>query len=53
MLYIGLAFLVDWLLQQVFTLSNIKSVLVTAIVFIVLGLLVGEAPEVKGFHRKP
>lgn len=53
MLYIGLAFLVDWLLQQVFTLTEIKAVLVTAIIFIVLGLLVGELPALKGpFNRQ-
>jgi hypothetical protein len=46
MLYIGLAFLLDWLLIQVFTLDVVKSVLVTAIVFILLGLLteVGNLP---------
>jgi hypothetical protein len=41
MLYIGLAFLLDWLLMQVFTVDAVKSVLVTAIVFILLGLLTG------------
>lgn len=51
MLYIGLAFLVDWLLQQVFTLTNLKAVLVTAIIFIVLGLLVGEVPVIKNWNK--
>jgi hypothetical protein len=41
MLYIGLAFLLNWLLIQVFTLDVVKSVLITAIVFILLGLLTG------------
>lgn len=47
MVLVGLAFLVDWLLQQVFALTELKAVLVTAIVFIVLGLLLGERPFVK------
>jgi len=52
MLIIGLAFLVDWLLQQVFTLTDIKAVLVTAIIFIVLGVLVGDFGTVKNpFNR--
>lgn len=44
MLLIGLSFLIDWLLQQVFTLTNIKAILVTAIIFIVLGFLSGDVP---------
>lgn len=52
MLYVGLAFLVDWLLQEVFTLTDLKATLVTAIIFIVLGLLVGEFPVVKNFGRR-
>jgi hypothetical protein len=53
MLFIGLAFLVDWILQQVFTVVEIKAVLVTAIIFIVLGLLVGDGPSFKAPWSKP
>lgn len=45
MLLVGLAFLVDWLLIQVFTLTVDKAALVTALIFIVLGVLV-ERPWV-------
>lgn len=44
MLIVGLAFLTDWLLLQVFNVELVKSILVTAIIFIVLGLLLGERP---------
>lgn len=50
MLLIGLAFLVDWLLVQVFALDSLKAVLVTAIIFILLGVLV-EGPDYYG--RRP
>lgn len=39
MFLIGVAFLVDWLLQDVFNVDQLKAVLVTAIIFIVLGVL--------------
>lgn len=51
MLYIGLAFLVDWLLQQVFTLTDIKATLITAIIFIALGLLVEGRPILAKYNR--
>lgn len=42
MLIVGLAFLVDWLQVQVFGVELVKSLLITAIIFIILGLLVGD-----------
>lgn len=44
MVLTGLAFLVTWLEVQVFNLDIVKSLLVTAIIFIVLGLIMGERP---------
>lgn len=44
MIVIGVAFLVDWLLMQVFSLNDLKAALVTAIIFIVAGVLLGERP---------
>lgn len=46
MVLTGLAFLVTWLEVQVFGLEVVKALLVTAIIFIVLGLVVGERPWV-------
>lgn len=45
MLIVGLAFLVDWLLQDVFTVEAVKAALVTGIVFVLLGLLVEGMPN--------
>lgn len=36
---VGVAFLVDWLLIQVFSQTVDKAALITAIVFLILGLL--------------
>lgn len=47
MLIIGLSWLVFWLLQDVFSVEEIKSVLVTAIIFIVLGLITEGVPNWK------
>lgn len=44
MLLTGLAFLLTWLEVQVFELDLLKSILVTAIVFIVAGIVLGERP---------
>lgn len=44
MIIVGLAFLVSWLFVVLSLLSVDKSLLVTAIVFIVLGILLGERP---------
>lgn len=44
MLLVGLSWLVEWLQLQVFSVELVKSILVTAIIFIVLGLLLGERP---------
>lgn len=51
MLYIGLAFLIDWLLQQVFTVDEIKATLITALIFIVLGILTDEIPAIKNWNK--
>lgn len=42
MIVVGVAFLLFWCLAQVFKLDLLVSALVTAIVFIALGLLLGE-----------
>lgn len=44
MILIGLSWLIFWLLVEVFTVAVIKAALVTALVFIILGLLNGERP---------
>lgn len=53
MLYIGLGFLVDWVLVEVLNVELVKSLLITAIIFIIFGLLVGEFPNVPTPWRKP
>ena len=40
LLLIGVAFLITWLLIQVFTLDPTKALLVTAVIFLILGVLV-------------
>lgn len=49
MVVIGLSWLVAWLLNVVFAVSLDKTLLVTALLFIALGLLVGERP----WNRSP
>lgn len=49
MVVIGLSWLVAWLLNVVFAVSLDKTLLVTALLFIILGLLVGERP----WNRSP
>lgn len=44
MVLVGLSWLVAWLCYAVFNVSLVHTLLITAIVFIVLGLLVGERP---------
>jgi hypothetical protein len=44
MIFIGLEFLITWLQVQVFNVDLVKSLLVTAIIFIVLGFVMGERP---------
>lgn len=44
MVVVGLAFLVTWLQVQVFGLDIVKAVLVTALIFVILGLVIGERP---------
>lgn len=47
MVLVGLAFLVDWLCLEVFNLTDVKSALITALLFIIVGFLVGERPWVR------
>ena len=47
MIYVGIAFLLTWLMYVVFSVSLAHSILVTAIVFILLGLVLGERPWTK------
>lgn len=49
MLVVGLSWLVYWLLASVFSVDALKAALATGIIFIVLGLLVGENPVVKKY----
>lgn len=49
MVLTGLAFLVVWLLVQVFAVELLHAILATAIIYIVLGLILGERP----FVNKP
>ncbi len=44
MLLVGVSWLVFWLLIDVFTVAIIKAALVTAIIFLILGVLAGEHP---------
>jgi len=50
MVVVGLSWLVCWLLTAVFEVELIHSVLATAIIFIVLGLILGERPF---FDKRP
>lgn len=45
MLYVGLGFLVTWLQVQVFGIDIVKALLVTAIVFVILGLVTEGLPN--------
>lgn len=49
MVLVGLSWLVYWLLVSVFDVEAIKAVLSVAIIFIVLGLILGERPWEKRF----
>jgi len=49
MVLIGLSWLVSWLLVDVFNVELVKTILTTAIIFIVLGLILGERP----WERRP
>lgn len=44
MILVGVSWLVAWLLFVVFNVTLEHTFLVTALVFIILGLLVGERP---------
>jgi hypothetical protein len=44
MVIVGLAFLITWLFMILFAIEVSKAILVTAILFIVVGLLLGERP---------
>jgi hypothetical protein len=47
MFLIGVAFFVDWLLIKLFELPLDKATLVTAVIFLIAGLVVGERPWVR------
>lgn len=47
MLAAGLSILVVWLLYIVFTIELGHALLATAIIFIILGLILGERPWVR------
>lgn len=44
MVIVGLSWLVTWLLVEVFSVETLHAILATAIIFIALGLLLGERP---------
>lgn len=44
MVIVGVSWLLFWLLLEVFTVAVDKAALVTAIVFILLGIVLGERP---------
>jgi ABC-type sulfate transport system permease subunit len=45
MVLTGIAFLIFWGLQEAFsTLTEIKAALITAVIFIILGIILGERP---------
>lgn len=50
MLLVGLAFFIDWLCMTVFSATVDHAALITAIIFILLGLVVTERPE---WFKKP
>lgn len=50
MVTIGIAFAVFWALLEVFALAMVKAAIVTAAVFILLGLLIEGIPN---YTRKP
>lgn len=49
MVLIGLSWLVTWLQVQVFGVDLVKALLITALIFIIVGVLVGERP----WERRP
>lgn len=49
MLIVGLSWLVFWLLADVFTVELLKAALATGLIFVILGLLVGELPVIKKY----
>lgn len=47
MLVIGVSWVVFWLLQDVFNVEEVKSALVTALIFVIVGLLTEGFPNWK------
>lgn len=47
MVLTGLAFLVTWLLVQVFSVELLHAILAVAIIWIVVGIIMGERPFIK------
>lgn len=52
MVLVGLSWLVAWLLYGVFDVTLVHTLLVTALIFIILGILTGERPW-SAWERKP
>lgn len=44
MVIVGISWLVDWLLVDVFDVEPLKAILSVAIIFIAVGLVLGERP---------
>lgn len=42
---VGLAFLVDWLLVDVFTVDQLKATLATGLIFLIIGILYEGYPR--------
>lgn len=53
MFYTGLVFLFDWLLIKVFEVELVKSILITAIVALLVGLLIEGVPTLKNPWNRP
>lgn len=44
MFIVGVAFLLFWIIVEVFVLTIAKAALMTAVIFLILGLLMNERP---------
>lgn len=49
MVVIGLSWLVFWLLIDVFNVETLKAALATGLMFVILGLLIGNNETVKKY----
>lgn len=53
MLIVGLSWFVFWLLINVFTMAIDKAALVTALIFIILGVVLEGRPVIDKYITKP